>query len=188
MLCVCVCMCVNYKVTELPIYVVKKKKERYTFFLLVGHTYLNCRAVTQHQGPCGPGSPTWGRRGSGDKHLSGRFSTNVMLHGNHTCCASKTGQTGFGGPERKRTVVTVVRSPHSADDDEVEEEEKKNPSRAGITISSVHEKNSWILSSYSQFPIAVPPLLLSCINMYTTRHFFNLLSSRETLQKYILKK
>lgn len=134
-----------------------RKKERYTFFLLVGHTYLNCRAVTQHQGPCGPGSPTWGRRGSGDKHLSGRFSTNVMLHGNHTCCASKTGQTGFGGPERKRTVVTVVRSPHSANDDEVEEEEKKTSSRAGITISSVHEKNSWILSSYSQFPIAVPP-------------------------------
>lgn len=39
------------------------------------------------------------------------FPTNVMLHGNHTCCASRSGQGELGGPERKRTVVTVVLSP-----------------------------------------------------------------------------
>lgn len=105
-----------------------------------------------------PGHPreVGGGQGAGDRYLSGRFSSNVMLHGNHTCCASRSGQIEVGGPERKRTVVTVVLSPHSADDDQVEGG-KEQCRRREITNSSVHEKKSRILSPYFQFPIASPP-------------------------------
>lgn len=55
------CVRVSYnKVTQFPLYVVKYNQCCQS---VAGHTYLKCRAVTQHQGPGGPGSPTLGRRG-----------------------------------------------------------------------------------------------------------------------------
>lgn len=64
--------------------------------------------------------------------------------------------------------------PQSADDDQVDGK-KQQCRRWEIINSSEHEKKSRILSPYFQLPIALPPplVLLSCINMYTTRHFSN---------------
>lgn len=117
-------------------------------------------------------------RVSQDKHLSGRFSTNVMLHSKHTCCASKPDQTGSGvasDSRHRRPVPQLCRRRRVGRNEE--------ETRAGITNCSVHEKNPEILSFYPRFPVAVAPLLLSCINMYTTRHFFNLLVKHS--RKYI---
>lgn len=100
-----------------------------------------------------------------DRHLSGRFSTNVMLHGNHTCRASRTGQTGVGGPERKRTVVTVVLSPHSAEDDEVEGKKKSKAGEEKLQFRLYMKKKKKKNPGYfhlipsSQLPCPPPPFL-----------------------------
>ena len=146
-------------------------------FLLVGHTYLNCRAVTQHQGPGGPGSPTWGGRrrwGSGDRHLKvGVFLHQCYVTWQITPAVRQGPATqGAGGPERKRTVVTVVRRlpplhppTLSADDDEVEEEEKKH--RAGQEkrndkSRAYMKKRGKIPDTFTLFPVSnsLAPLLL----------------------------
>lgn len=125
-----------------------------------GSPCLNCRAVTQLQGPGGGPRVTHvrgGGRGSGDRHLSGRFSTNVLLHGNHTCCASRTGQTErLGGLEGSGRPSRLVPPPTP----------QTTTTRKGeITIPPVHEKKSRTLSPYFQFasfflsPSTTPPSL-----------------------------
>lgn len=105
-----------------------------------------------------PGHPREGGGGQQTGTYSGRFSTNVMLHGNHTCCASRTGHTGVrGGLKGSGQSSPSSCTPSSADDDEVEEKKRARAGEEEITISPVHEKKSWILSPYSQFAIALPP-------------------------------
>lgn len=74
---------------------------------------------------------------------------------------------------------------NSADDDEVDvrKKEEEQSRRTLITISSEHEKKSWILSPYSQFPIALPPSFpaLTCTprgTSSTSRHVKHSRNSR----------
>lgn len=69
-------------------------------------------------------------------------------------------------------------------------EKKEQGRRREITISSEREKKSWILSPYSQFPIALPPSFpaLICIPRGTSstscllvKHSINIKNSQEKI-------
>lgn len=140
-------------------------------FLPVGHTYLNCRSVTQHQGPCGPGSPTWGRGGQETSTLVGVFPPMLCYMAITPAVRQRPVRLGSGGPWKKadsrhrRPVPPLCRRRRGG-------WKKPQQGRSYNFVCTWKE----FLDTFILFPVSNcrAPLLLPSINMYTTRHFFNL--------------
>lgn len=121
------------------------------FLLPEDHTYLNCSAVTQHWGAGWPRVTHvcvgWV---SADRHLQWAFFHKCSVTWQSTCCASKSGQPGGSGG-----LEGSGQSSPSSFLPAVQTTRWRKKRRNHNLVR--HEKESWTLSPYSQFPAALPP-------------------------------
>lgn len=181
--CVYVCMSTAKEVTELPIYVVNMRKKD---FLPPVRPHLPEPSGSHPALGAGWPRVTHVReeRVSRQAPIVGVFPPMLCYMAITPAVRQGPVTPGLGGPERKRTVVTVTLSPSSADDDDVEEE-KKARAEEKLQFRLYMKRNPGYFHLIPSFQIALPPSsfpALICIPRGTSPTSVFSLNAPEILQ------